>query len=532
MLTSHPAACDESPQITRVVPHTGRAKNIVLPLRTRVKITEWMIQEVSRNGSEDRIATKTISQFPQHFSGTSSAMCMRAKRLWDDRVNLISTTPKRGDRSSAQMTVLRVSARGGVKRAMVKARSGRGRKRSKWGDALQADLLEEFTRMRRIGVKFSSKTLVYLAKHLVDNSDKEDYNRGTIVSSTATYSGKTTTTEKHITDLITARWIQVFMSRYDIVLRTQCGKLQISPKSQEQIERRVSFFLGCVARELSSGLLNECDVENADETHFIINVDNGKTLGFKGDVEVRYADVVSGGEGMTMMVRISGGSQAVVENPFMIFKNQNCSYPIRGVSDDVPGVSYRTGAKGWIDRRVMVEWLCEKRAISPLGGGRRRVLFMDNCGGHAVTEEQTAALKEINTEIRFFPPNSTHLIQPADAFVIQKIKAAWSARWEKHKMRLLSEVCSDTYGTNSGRLPNPGKRFFLKLAADSVRDVNQQRDEMGITYARKSMIRCGLAKSGNGLWEKCQLFPHLQNIIAKFRENFDGLDPDSAITSN
>ena len=69
-----------------------------------------------------------------------------------------------------------------------------------------------------------------------------------------------------------------------------------------------------------TGSLKEEDIENADETHFVVNMDNGRTFGFTGDVEVRYADVTSGGEGMTMMVRISGGKDAKLENPFMVLK--------------------------------------------------------------------------------------------------------------------------------------------------------------------------------------------------------------------
>ena len=43
------------------------------------------------------------------------------------------------------------------------------------------------------------------------------------------------------------------------------------------------------------------------------------------------------------------------------------------------------------------------------------------------------------------------------------------------------------------KIINPGKRFFLKLAANCVRDVNRQRTSEGITYARKAMIRCGMS---------------------------------------
>ena len=74
--------------------------------------------------------------------------------------------------------------------------------------------------------------------------------------------------------------------------------------------------------------MDENDVENADETHFIINFDNGRTLGFSGDKEVKYADVVSRSEGFTMVMRLPGGRDARIAAPFMIFKNGYRNYPI------------------------------------------------------------------------------------------------------------------------------------------------------------------------------------------------------------
>lgn len=89
-------------------------------------------------------------------------------------------------------------------------------------------------------------------------------------------------------------------------------------------------------------------VENVDETHSVINMDNGKTLGFQGDENVKYADVVSGGIGMTMVVCITGGPLARIEVPMIIFQNDNCSYPIRDLEDAIPGVAYRTARKGFM----------------------------------------------------------------------------------------------------------------------------------------------------------------------------------------
>ena len=70
------------------------------------------------------------------------------------------------------------------------------------------------------------------------------------------------------------------------------------------------------------------------------------------DNDVKYADVVSGGQGMTMMVCITGGPSALIQAPMMILTNTNrTSYPIMQVPDNLPGVCYyRLGPKGWNER--------------------------------------------------------------------------------------------------------------------------------------------------------------------------------------
>lgn len=52
-------------------------------------------------------------------------------------------------------------------------------------------------------------------------------------------------------------------------------------------------------------------------------------------------------------------------------------------------------------------------------------------------------------------------------------------------------------------------RFFLELAADSVMDVNMQRDANDLNYAQKAMICCGLALDVTGEWHIKQLTPEL-----------------------
>lgn len=135
-------------------------------------------------------------------------------------------------------------------------------------------------------------------------------------------------------------------------------------------------------------------------------------------------------------------------------------------------------------------------------------------------------LRELNIELRYFPSNSTHLLQPADSFVISKIKDAWLKRWDEKKIDMVKrkewQNEARTDDSWSGALRNPGKSFFLQLGADAVRDVSAQRTKKkNITYAQKAMIRCGLA-CDNGVWSTDQLSEELQRIVVEHNNHLLG----------
>ena len=102
--------------------------------------------------------------------------------------------------------------------------------------------------------------------------------------------------------------------------------------------------------------------------------------------------------------------------------------------DDIPGVSYRTGPKGWMDKRVFVQWLSEPRAVRPDQQRRTRHIFLDNCGGHNYTGESEDMLERKIFALHHLPANATDLCQPADSFVISKIKDSWTEKWNKKKL--------------------------------------------------------------------------------------------------
>ena len=169
------------------------------------------------------------------------------------------------------------------------------------------------------------------------------------------------------------------------------------------------YHLGVLQRGFGSGIFDENLIENIDKTHFVVNLDNGRILGFRGDTTLKYAEVVSGGESMTMVIRISRGHRSMIEAPMLIFTNSSSNYPIRGLEDNVPRVCYRTGPKVWMDQALFAEFFADPHAFQADIHGHRKLVWVDNCTGHNITPRLTTVLEAKHSTLKYLPPCSTHL---------------------------------------------------------------------------------------------------------------------------
>eukprot|EP00644_Phytophthora_capsici_P010721 jgi/Phyca11/104505/e_gw1.9.853.1 len=181
----------------------------------------------------------------------------------------------------------------------------------------------------------------------------------------------------------------------------------------------------------------------------------------------------------------------------LIFKNKSSNYPIQNLPDARRGVCYRTSPTAFINGRIMGEWLQEPRCWGhggPFVGSR--VLWMDNASGHCGED-------------------------PADRFPIQRIKEHWRRLAERRNLEAIRNGDWKTGAASSGKLANPGKNFFLELAAECIRLVNLEKDKNGDNWAKKSMIQCGLDVPRDGVWNLEQLSKELQDVIAIYPEAFE-----------
>ncbi|KAL0251554.1 hypothetical protein GEMRC1_000767 [Eukaryota sp. GEM-RC1] len=87
-------------------------------------------------------------------------------------------------------------------------------------------------------------------------------------------------------------------------------------------------------------------------------------------------------------------------------------------------------------------------------------------------------------------------------------------------------IQANQWTPNSGKLPNPGKYYFLQLTSETIQKVNVMKDKNGVNYARKAMIRCGMSKDVTGVWHEHQLSVDLQEIVKKHRSYFEQAQMD------
>ncbi|KUF83962.1 hypothetical protein AM587_10004533 [Phytophthora nicotianae] len=153
--------------------------------------------------------------------------------------------------------------------------------------------------------------------------------------------------------------------------------------------------------------------------------------------------------------------------------------------------------------KLFREYLKERRAMRADPRGRKKTIYRDNCSGHLEADECSFEL-ELYTRI------SRRLESQMER---EKLEFIRDNRWQ-------NKIRKD--GSWSGKLQNPGKKFFLQLADDAVKAVNLQKDKKGMSYTWKAMIRCGLSLGIDGTWSIDQLYPHLREIISKHRSHFDG----------
>lgn len=482
----------------------SRAVQFVTTLSDRRRLAQWMATEVARCGSEKHIATKACRNFPHLFPGNPKANLMRATRIWRQREQLL---PVEGD-TAAATSALKVHGR--VRKHSL---PGRGRKRPVWSDRLQKDLLLEYHRLRNAGFPFSAKTVRGTALALLKMG-----------SDVYRHDMKDPRTDKPLPDCVTSRWVRAFADRWQVGLEDRPPGSSVPMYRRKQIDledKLVAYHLGCMKRLYERGAVAEESVHVLAPLHFVLNTTTGKSLGFGEQPHLEFTEMMQGARPMTMLLTITGGKDAKVLKPFVVFQDPQRKYPLQGVPDDNQEVTYRTSPSGWVDPQVLASFF---EGNTVLGGPNEKpLLFLEPSIWLPFERQLPTAMKDANLDLRYLPKHSAGVLQPMEIGIAQKVKEVWSEGWRDMKKQMIDlGIWNDEGRDASGRMFNAGPRFFLKLVTNAVESVNETKDSDDMSLARKVMIQTGMAMNVNGKWELEQLHPDLQAIATKYRHHFDG----------
>ncbi|XP_065284391.1 tigger transposable element-derived protein 6-like [Dermacentor albipictus] len=203
-------------------------------------------------------------------------------------------------------------------------------------------------------------------------------------------------------------WLNRFKARHNIVGKVLCG---------ESMSADVDGAAAWKASNMAGILSNfaPADIYNADETGLFYEMLPARTLDFKGQ---RCHGGKHSKKRITVLLctNMDGSDK---RPPLVIGKSAKprCFKGTRSLP-----VQYKANNKSWMTRAIFTEWMMAfdrdmKRQ------GRKVCLLLDNCSAHHSDE-----VKLTNTELRFFPPNCTSVLQPLDQGVILSLKRAYRGR--------------------------------------------------------------------------------------------------------
>lgn len=480
-------------------PRKKRRTQIVSTKKDRAVVCEWMIEKWPEESQRPRLwKAVTYDHFKDRF-GNEDKRNVLAKigSWWPKRVAYTT------DKSTSYVLG---QAEKGVGRAIMvkKTLGGRGKKRTPMTEWLYERLNEEMRQRFVANTENSYEIVQEVALQILQNSTHATFNwnyeepkAGKLVR----YSSK-----------IDYQFARRFSQTMNWVPRSKTGKPLLSEKEQRKVEQRVAAHLGKLKRGHDAGEWTDDDQYNFDETNCKFSMETNKTLAPRGAKQVQTMEVSGASHGFSIVIILKGGKDARIDKVFVIFQNDDCNYPIRGVPDNVDGITYFTAQKGFMTGTVMRDFLLSPRVW---GDGGKRTLWCDNFSAHVAQEKLAAS---INTELKFYPSNSSHETQACDQFPFKIMKNKLTAFSTKYK----NEQIEKNEFTSTGRVKKPSKHRFLQEIARITKEINADILEDGYSVARKAMIMTGLGTPDDGIWRVSMLSKGLQKIIKKYPQYFSG----------
>lgn len=209
-------------------------------------------------------------------------------------------------------------------------------------------------------------------------------------------------------------WVQKFMKRHELTLR---ARTSISQKLPSDYKEQVCDFLEFMRRNRRRH--EPVYIMNMDETPLYFDNVPNRTVAQKGVKTVRMLS--TGGEKKRCTVTLGISDNGDFLPTMVVFKGKR---PLR--LNHPPSIIVRVQEKGWMDEKLMLEWI--ELCVRSYTERRPSILVLDSFRGH-ITKNVKELLKKHNVVPAVIPGGCTSLLQPLDVSVNKPIKDYSKQLW-------------------------------------------------------------------------------------------------------
>lgn len=110
------------------------------------------------------------------------------------------------------------------------------------------------------------------------------------------------------------------------------------------------------------------------------------------------------------------------------------------------GIQYHANKSAWMTRNLFHSWL---RKFDANMAGRKVLLIMDNCPAHSKLDDPEFPIL-CNTEVFYFPPNTTSKIQPCDAGIIKSFKTHYRRLFNRKLLQKIEQGSDENVNVLDG----------------------------------------------------------------------------------
>ncbi|XP_036342576.1 uncharacterized protein LOC118751857 [Rhagoletis pomonella] len=220
-------------------------------------------------------------------------------------------------------------------------------------------------------------------------------------------------------------WMQAFIKRNPSLAMREAetiskGRAVVMQETILKWFKELEEYLKTIGQE---NIMNDASrILNSDETSFCLCPKTGKVIAPKGYKNIYQ--IAAGNEKETLTVLIVFSADGKLFEPMVVFPYLR---PPKEIVDSMPKSWFLGRSEsGWMKSETFFEYVanCVHNRLLADGVERPVILFVDGHKSH-LTLELSEFCNRNQIILYALPPNTTHIMQPADVSVFKPLKSDW-----------------------------------------------------------------------------------------------------------